>query len=104
MPWRSSALPSGSYFPNLRRAAHGYACPSSTTEQPADCRKRPNPRFHCSEQLPCLALEPPELDLLDQCKIDWAGVDRDTGQKVCGSEVSEACGLFHHVLAREIIP
>src|SRR5271169_966436 len=58
---------------------------------------------HRPEQLPGLALESSELHLLDRSEIDRAGVDRDAGQEVGGSEVLQICGLSHHVLACEII-
>src|SRR5256885_335324 len=55
------------------------------------------------KQLPCFTLEPPKPELLDRREINWAGVDRDTRQQVCGSEIPEVCGLFHYVIAREIV-
>ncbi len=55
---------------------------------------------HWPEQLPCRALESPQLYLLDRREIDRAGVNLDAGQQVRGSEVLQVCGLLHHVLAR----
>src|SRR6266581_1387026 len=55
---------------------------------------------HWPEQLPCRALESPQLYLLDRREIDRAGVNLDAGQQVRGSEVLQVCGLLHLVLAR----
>src|SRR6266700_4414629 len=46
---------------------------------------------HWPEQLPCRALESPQLYLLDRREIDRAGVNLDAGQQVRGSEVLQVC-------------
>src|SRR6516164_6458916 len=83
-----------------RRCADNTACPSAAASLvgrlAAQCAEpglaTDFAAEHGPEQLPRLAFEPPQLDLLDRGEIDRAGVDRDPGQKVCSSEIPEVCG------------
>ena len=56
-----------------------------------------------AEVLPSVALEPSKLHLLDRREIKRAGVHRDTGQQIGGSEVFDVRGLLHDVLASQVV-
>src|ERR1700688_286306 len=56
-----------------------------------------------AEQFPALALEFPELKLLDRSKVSCAGVDRDTGQEPFQLQTLDARGLLHDIRAGKIV-
>ena len=50
-----------------------------------------------AEQFPTLALEFPELKLLDRSEVSCAGVDRDPGQEPFQLQILDARGLLHDI-------
>jgi len=87
-------LPIDAQMTAQRALAAGFQENGLASDFAAQCRP---------EQLPSFALKPSELHLFDRREIDRAGVDRDAGQQVGGPEILEVCGLFHHVLACEVV-
>ena len=56
-----------------------------------------------AEQFPTLALEFPELKLLDRSEVSRAGVDRDAGQEPFLLQTPDARGLLHDIRAGKIV-
>jgi hypothetical protein len=56
-----------------------------------------------AEQFPTLALEFPELKLLDRSEVSCAGVDRDAGQEPFQLQTLDARGLLHDIRAGKIV-
>jgi hypothetical protein len=56
-----------------------------------------------AEQFPTLALEFPELKLLDRSEVSRAGVDRDAGQEPFQLQTLDASGLLHDICAGNIV-
>ncbi len=56
-----------------------------------------------AEQFPTLALEFPELKLLDRSEVSRAGVDRDAGQEPFQLQTLDASGLLHDICAGKIV-
>src|ERR1700730_11340492 len=56
-----------------------------------------------AEQFPTLALEFPELKLLDRSEVSCAGLDCDAGQKPFKVQILDARGMVHNVRARKIV-
>src|SRR5713101_8600683 len=59
--------------------------------------------YDVTEQFPALALEFPELKLLDRSEVSRAGVDRDAGQEPFQLQILDARGLFHDIRAGKIV-
>ena len=56
-----------------------------------------------AEQFPTLALEFPELKLLDRSEVSCAGVERDAGQEPFELQSLDARGLLHDIPAGKIV-
>ena len=56
-----------------------------------------------AEQFPSLALEFPELHLLDRGEVSRAGVDRDAGQEPFQLQTLDARRLLHDIRAGKIV-
>ena len=56
-----------------------------------------------AEQFPTLALEFPELKLLDRSEVTCAGVDRDVWQEPFQLQTLDARGLLHDIRAGKIV-
>src|ERR1700674_350001 len=75
-----------------------YQLRSTTSCLPADLATD-----DIAEQFPTLALEFPELKLLDRSEVSCAGVDCDAGQEAFQLQILDARGMVHNVRAGKIV-